>query len=283
MKALLLRSWNGPSVTDKTLQDSNYQCDENNDIFFYSEKTQYFLFMPDFIFSKDGPASPKNGVLRRIVSADEILDEAYDVETLNSMHPLYSELGKKSEPQESLFSVYVDASLDCLNFHPLNPWTHYEPKKSISMTDANKQAPTVIPKDRNVLESYEKNSSLDNEIVDYDNLSMAVSGIKSNGRENLISDSNETEKLKEDSAWSVDNDTSGTENMIQSTRISTEISPSSKLQHLRSRKKISPSGDNIPREQNSKYFAASESDTNDSSSSAFSSEDSFGTFHYDNK
>jgi hypothetical protein len=112
--ALLIRS-NGPD-------------DEGG--LFHSSESQYFLFMPEFVLSKDGPASNSGGVLHRMASIDHILDEANDMDALT--------LSRRQEEEDipvdnNPFSEYIEASLELLDFFPLNPWF----QDSLDMTGAS--------------------------------------------------------------------------------------------------------------------------------------------------
>jgi hypothetical protein len=96
---------------------------------FHSSESQYFLFMPEFILSKDGPAS-NNGVLHRMAGIDHILDEANDMDALTLSHRQEEEgIPVDNNP----FSEYIEASLDCLDCSPLNPWFQY----LLDITDAS--------------------------------------------------------------------------------------------------------------------------------------------------
>ena len=96
---------------------------------FHSSGSQYFLFIPEFVLSKDGPAS-NNGVLHRMASIDHILDEANDMDALTLSHRQEEEdIPVDNNP----FSEYIEASLDCLDCSPLNPWFQY----SLDITGAS--------------------------------------------------------------------------------------------------------------------------------------------------
>jgi hypothetical protein len=140
--ALLLCSMDDPCNENNNSRDRISTTDGNGGLFHSSEESQYFLFMPEFVVSQSGPASPTNGVLRRIASVNHILEETCAVDILNSSHLLYSEVGDRSRSRENPFSEYVKASLDCLNCSPLNPWIQDRLKNRISASsimDSQKQ------------------------------------------------------------------------------------------------------------------------------------------------
>ena len=92
-------------------------------LFHSTLESQYFLFMPEFVVSKDGPAAPKSGVLRRIASVDHILEEMSASDLLKTVHPPHLHLGtENSRLGRNPLLKYVEDSLDSLKCSPLNPW-----------------------------------------------------------------------------------------------------------------------------------------------------------------
>jgi len=120
--ALLIRSIDDPDVDKKTFNDGRRIANGDGGLFHSSEQSQYFLFMPEFVLSKDGPASPSNGVLHRMASVDHILEQTSAADILTLSHPPYDGIENNAMLRENPFSEYVEASLDCLNCSPINPW-----------------------------------------------------------------------------------------------------------------------------------------------------------------
>lgn len=128
--AILIRSIGDPGIELKGL-------------FHSSEEIQYFLFLPEFFLSKEGPVSPKSGVMYRMVSADHIMEET----TANDL--LGASLPTEASMVDNPFSGYVESSLDSLPCSPWNPWLHYvrqrrndhlstrTPSKSVVWDDTN--------------------------------------------------------------------------------------------------------------------------------------------------
>lgn len=114
--ALLLRSNN-----DKDLGHcGNPKFDG---LFHSSKENQFFLFMPEFAVSKEGPVAPKSGVLSRVSSVDHILQDASTSDLSKPTHPPHVLLGaQESRLGSNPFSDYVEDSLDSLHCSPLNPW-----------------------------------------------------------------------------------------------------------------------------------------------------------------
>ncbi len=112
--ALLLRSTQDPSNDESNCGERITRDDDG--LFHSAEETQYFLFMPEFVVSKDGPAAPKTGVLRRIANVNHILEETQASDILNRASSL--NLGKK----KNSFSEYLEETLDSLKCSSVNPY-----------------------------------------------------------------------------------------------------------------------------------------------------------------
>lgn len=93
---------------------------------FHSSSSQYFLFVPEF-----GPVS-RNGVLHRIADIDHILDMSRE-----DMNALTLSCHHEAKNIGSHFSEYIEASLDCLDCSPFNPYLQHYNKDSISDLERN--------------------------------------------------------------------------------------------------------------------------------------------------
>ena len=91
-------------------------------LFHSAEESQYFLFMPELIASKQGAAAPNTGVLRRIASANHILDQTTSSNALNQSNPHHAKLEEGLRLESIPFSEYLEESLDSLKCSALNPY-----------------------------------------------------------------------------------------------------------------------------------------------------------------
>ena len=182
--ALLLRSKNEPYMGKMPFRDSTND-DGNDGLFHSTEESQYFLFMPEFVVSKEGPVAPKSGVLHRVTSVDHILEETSASDVLKSVNSSHTELGAEmSRLGSNPFSEYLEASLDSLNCSPLNPWIQDRLNNSIFRSFTIEEQKKALRKS--------------------DTLSISISKEKSAGDEDgqvaipKISTRNENETLSDD-------------------------------------------------------------------------------------
>ena len=140
--ALLLQSNNDQDIDQVSKPDG---------LFHSCEEKQQFLFMPEFVVSKEGPVAPKSGVLCRIASLDHILQDTFTSDSLKPVHPPHAHLEVgNSKLGINPFSDYVEDSLDSLHCSPLNPWLQTRPSKSTSNSDIveeQKRASSSKPKE----------------------------------------------------------------------------------------------------------------------------------------
>ena len=140
--ALLLQSNNDQDMDQVSKPDG---------LFHSCEEQQQFLFMPEFVVSKEGPVAPKSGVLCRIASVDHILQDTFTSDLLKPVYPPHAHLGVgNSKLGVNPFSDYVEDSLDSLHCSPLNPWLQTRPSKSTSNSDIveeQKRASSSKPKE----------------------------------------------------------------------------------------------------------------------------------------
>ena len=310
--ALLLCSMEDPSNENTNFRDRIGTSDGDGGLFHSSEESQYFLLMPEFVVSQSGAASPTNGVLRRIASVDHILEETCAVDILNSPDLLYSEGGNTSRPRENPFSEFVEASLDCLNCSPLNPWIQGRLEKGISTSstmDAQKQEisrkaddfSSCISKERTVRDENgqvelptrttgsEKEFSLHYYSIDSDKSLTDESGIGSIAREIIIFDPNETKGVKGKSIPSVENKINSrgildaakeSVDDKQATGLFVTIASTPKLSRPLCKEPVSTSDEKNNRRGRNFTCSTSPGDSTDDSDFSSSSERWFGTFDY---
>ena len=310
--ALLLCSMEVPNNGNTNFRDRIDTSEGNGGLFHSSEESQYFLFMPEFVVSQSGVASLTNGVLHRIARVDHILEETCAVDILNSPDLLYSEGGNTFRPRENPFSEFVEASLDCLNCSPLNPWIQGRLEKGISASstmDAQKQGvsrnaddfSSCVSKERTFrdengqVELPTKTAGSENEFsphyysIDSDKLLTDESGIGSIAREIIIFDPNETKRVKGNSIPSVEKKINS-RGILDATRESVDdkhatgllvtIASTPKLSRPICKEPVSTSNEKNNRRGRKFTYSTSPGDGTDESDLSSSSESWFGTFDY---